>query len=150
MRHTEILSDIIRRETILWDLMRIHEIITLATSVNWAEVDELSADFWNYYDACCAIMLLLFCIQVVSIKKCMKWGLYERGLSPLTHPYYLGYKSAVGYIHLCMLNMDKCNFYVTPRLNLRASGWLWPMWQYVCNTHTQTVHTSIYATKCHV
>lgn len=43
------------------------------------------------------VMLLLFyCLQVVSIKKCMKCMGFTWGFC---HPYYLGYKSAVEYIH---------------------------------------------------
>ena len=46
------------------------------------------------------------------------------------------------------MNVATCNFYVTPRLSLRVSGQLWPMWQYICITHAQVVSTYKYVTKC--
>ena len=42
-----------------------------------------------------------------------------------------------------LVHMNECNFYVTPRLNLRASGQVGP-----CDsiTHTEIVHTSMLLT----
>ena len=45
-----------------------------------------------------AVLLCCFCASMYTVYK-LKRGVYEKGLSLLTHPCHLGYKGEVGYIH---------------------------------------------------